>query len=68
MVEMLRRAVTNLPRFITINLAGTIVYVTNDKNQNTISMYAINAATGILTALATPTIATGNFPGWISIL
>jgi len=44
----------------------TPVYVTN-QNANTVSMYAINATTGQLTALATPTVATGNTPASITV-
>jgi len=42
------------------------VYVAN-YGSNTISMYAVNATTGILTALTTPTVATGNVPSSIAI-
>ena len=37
------------------------VYVAN-ADSNTVSMYAVNATTGVLTALSTPTVATGGSP------
>ena len=42
----------------------TPMYVTN-YGSNTVSMYAINATTGLLTALTTPTVATGTNPAVI---
>ena len=42
------------------------VYVVNNRS-NTVSMYAINATTGQLTALATPTVATGTGPSSIAV-
>ena len=56
----------NAPQYITMNSAGTAVYVAN-YSDNSISMYAINASTGILTPLSTPTITTGNAPVSIAV-
>ena len=55
-----------LPVAIAINPAGTFLYVVN-QDANNVEMYTINAGTGQLTALGTPTIATGNVPQGISI-
>ena len=55
-----------LPVAIAINPAGTFLYVVN-QDANNVEMYTINAGTGLLTALGTPTIATGNVPQGISI-
>jgi YVTN family beta-propeller protein len=49
-----------------VNPAGTFAYVANQLS-NTVSMYAINAATGILTALSTPTVTTGPYPVSIAV-
>lgn len=46
---------------MSIHPSGAFAYVPNS-NENTVSMYAINPDTGMLTALSTPTIATGNGP------
>ena len=42
------------------------VYVANESS-NTVSMYEMDATTGILTPLATPTVATGNSPYSITV-
>ena len=57
------------PYSITINPAGTFAYVSNwavVNGSNTISMYSIGT-NGMLTALSTPTVATGNRPTSIAI-
>ena len=41
------------------NVTTKYVYVANAES-DTVSMYAINATTGLLTALSTPTVATGT--------
>ena len=49
------------PKSIAVNPAGTFAYVAAQEinvNINNVSMYAINATTGVLTALTTPTVAT----------
>ncbi|MCE7506722.1 lactonase family protein [Polynucleobacter sp. IMCC30063] len=59
-------ALAPLPVAIAINPAGTFLYVVN-QDANNVAMYSIDAGTGQLTALGTPTIATGNSPQGISI-
>jgi 6-phosphogluconolactonase len=51
---------------IAINPAGTFAYVVNHYTNN-VSMFAINASTGILSPLSTPSIPSGTDPRWISI-
>ena len=56
----------NGPEDIVIDPTGTYAYVTNSgsagTDANTVSAYSINQTTGALTALATPTAATGTTP------
>jgi YVTN family beta-propeller protein len=51
---------------IAIHPAGAFAYITN-KCTHSVSMFSINASTGIFSPLSTPSVNSGNFPQRISI-